>query len=674
MPALVFLGYRWGISSDDFVFPTLAELLLQVPWIGVLVACYIVNQSKLGCDTGDNIKLFYFGTLFLDCIYFITTVAVIWMSMRGTITNSQPRRRMWLILLIKVLVYLTELVWICLSTYWIFGNELTCDTTTVWVARGALIWSWFVRFLKFVWNVTVFSPWTKYEPVSEFPRDLGRSAIRVAGLGPQAISLWEQSVKRLFCCYSDHHDNHEAFKELGAIAAEYFNLDLVLSDIVAGLVLVMKRQMDDEGSLQEVRILNPMRNPSFRASAESRDLPRPKEWMTISNMAYYMRYAIAAYGSVTYVGRNPCCGTCRICCKSRCCMNTGPFVVNVFHDDRCQSNTEALKNWTNLTDDDLIYISFRNKNRDTPFFVAVDHSKNAVVVAVRGTWFSRDSQDVLDDDESGYGRIMDVTGVYNAYCHTALLDKAYFVLDRLNNMEILEAAFGKLNADAKLVITGHGLGSGVAAVLSIILREQYPQLMCYAFSPMGACVSPNLSKYTQQFICSPTLGADMIVRTTLATFSKLRLSLVQALLQIDMPKYQIMAKGWLRYLYCCCLLQSSAEYDRQLLSARLGPLYTEEEPLVQVCGLAETLQEAETEARNSGIIVWPLKPPGQLLHIVETDESTGCCTCSPAHHAYWTGAGTFDKIIMSSSMITDHMPGKLLHALEKMRDSEVEPI
>ena len=37
----------------------------------------------------------------------------------------------------------------------------------------------------------------------------------------------------------------------------------------------------------------------------------------------------------------------------------------------------------------------------------------------------------------------------------------------------------------KLLIIGHSLGAGVAALIAFLLREQYPQLYCYSFSPPG---------------------------------------------------------------------------------------------------------------------------------------------------------------------------------------------
>ena len=35
------------------------------------------------------------------------------------------------------------------------------------------------------------------------------------------------------------------------------------------------------------------------------------------------------------------------------------------------------------------------------------------------------------------------------------------------------------------VCTGHSLGGGTAAILAILLREEYPDITAYAFSPPG---------------------------------------------------------------------------------------------------------------------------------------------------------------------------------------------
>ena len=99
---------------------------------------------------------------------------------------------MWLFLLVKLLVYIAEIVWICLSTYWIFGYTLPCNYRTIWIVRGAVLWSWFIRFLKLVWTIVVLSPWISYVPRIDGPRSLGKAASKVAGYGHQTYDLWEK--------------------------------------------------------------------------------------------------------------------------------------------------------------------------------------------------------------------------------------------------------------------------------------------------------------------------------------------------------------------------------------------------------------------------------------------------------------------------------------------------
>jgi putative lipase involved disintegration of autophagic bodies len=39
--------------------------------------------------------------------------------------------------------------------------------------------------------------------------------------------------------------------------------------------------------------------------------------------------------------------------------------------------------------------------------------------------------------------------------------------------------------DYRLVITGHSLGAGTAAILATLLKRKYRDVQCFAFSPPG---------------------------------------------------------------------------------------------------------------------------------------------------------------------------------------------
>ena len=41
----------------------------------------------------------------------------------------------------------------------------------------------------------------------------------------------------------------------------------------------------------------------------------------------------------------------------------------------------------------------------------------------------------------------------------------------------------------ELVLVGHSLGAGTAAILAILLKADYPTLHCYAYSPPGGLLT-----------------------------------------------------------------------------------------------------------------------------------------------------------------------------------------
>ncbi|KAJ7419359.1 hypothetical protein WISP_54329 [Willisornis vidua] len=66
---------------------------------------------------------------------------------------------------------------------------------------------------------------------------------------------------------------------------------------------------------------------------------------------------------------------------------------------------------------------------------------------------------------------------------------AEYIKKKLEQEMVLSQAFGRdLGRGTKhygLIVVGHSLGAGTAAILSFLLRPQYPSLKCFAYSPPG---------------------------------------------------------------------------------------------------------------------------------------------------------------------------------------------
>lgn len=62
------------------------------------------------------------------------------------------------------------------------------------------------------------------------------------------------------------------------------------------------------------------------------------------------------------------------------------------------------------------------------------------------------------------------------------------------------------------MFTGHSLGAGVAAILSMMFRPLYPNVKCYAFEPPGCTVSLNVAVECEPYVISIVHGNDIIPR------------------------------------------------------------------------------------------------------------------------------------------------------------------
>ena len=70
-----------------------------------------------------------------------------------------------------------------------------------------------------------------------------------------------------------------------------------------------------------------------------------------------------------------------------------------------------------------------------------------------------------------------------------MTDSAAYIYKKLKEEHLLTKAFNwdqeRNTQDFDIVCVGHSLGAGTATILAIMLKQEYPNTKCFAFSPPG---------------------------------------------------------------------------------------------------------------------------------------------------------------------------------------------
>ena len=81
----------------------------------------------------------------------------------------------------------------------------------------------------------------------------------------------------------------------------------------------------------------------------------------------------------------------------------------------------------------------------------------------------------------------------NGFVRQGMVQSASYIQNKLETENLLNRAFSydleRGTSEFRLVLVGHSLGAGTAAILALLLPPTYPTLHCYAYSPPGGLLS-----------------------------------------------------------------------------------------------------------------------------------------------------------------------------------------
>eukprot|EP00501_MAST-03F_sp_TOSAG23-6_P000158 GSMAST32.ASY1.ANO1.161.1 assembled CDS len=214
---------------------------------------------------------------------------------------------------------------------------------------------------------------------------------------------------------------------------------------------------------------------------------------------------------------------------------------------------------TCLNKNDLICFNSAMENSflQKHWYVCVDHRTKSIIIAIRGTL---SLLDVLTD-------VCFIAPENRMTDKNKSLKYSENSSEHVNDNNRTRETFHALDKEGvlydksyELVITGHSLGAGVAALLALVLKNQYPSTRCIAYSPPGALLTQGIAEWTKTFITTLIVGKDIIPRLSLSSLESLRDNIVQVACETNASKTGLL----LDILGCgCCLSRKCTGKDRK---------------------------------------------------------------------------------------------------------------
>ena len=454
---------------------------------------------------------------------------------------------------------------------------------------------------------------------------------------------WEKRF-RVFCCASGSDDVHQlAYQEVAEIFAHLFcDTNVVMSDIVAGLVLLQKEHLVLEDEERRVRQRETSHsedpNPNGASNRGEEDINRehegishdqvpaaatdrsegsrlsfdfhcPEDRELFKNAMHFIKYALGMYSWPMYVYMNPFCGLCRLYNHLNCCCWRKNQASYVYDDDRFSCHLGGLRQVTGLSEIDIVCVSFENDVYKVPYLVCLDHEMKSVVVAFRGTLSFKD----IITDFTASSKPIKVPNYPNFLVHTGMLRAVTSIIEKMDNEEILESAFNKVPG-YKLVVVGHSLGSGCACIFSILMKQRFPDLHCFCYSPTGSLLNEAAAAFTEDFVTSITLAQDFVARLNVRNSHKLKDDLVRVIESCRKPKCRILLEGCLETL--CTCFGGSVVFDPPVNPSRRANSPHSPDiviPVDKASSEEEEIEEVDDDESNGLLISVNIDPEDSLV-------------------------------------------------------------
>ena len=228
-----------------------------------------VYESRSICDVEHLLQAYLIVLIAVHSVMIALELVIAFVSSRGTMSNSSPRKYLHYLLYAEMLFFAFEAAWDMVGIFWAFDPSLSCESTNSLLAltRFLLIWNCIFAFLISTYMIVQIVSGKCCKPPKRMKNEEVKPSTSFGGRRLSRLSsgsltrhaqrrMWQWRLQLVFCCMKLQKYQNSIFTEVSvALADACSNLrGYVPTDVAAGLAIISLEHNSGFDRIEEVSI------------------------------------------------------------------------------------------------------------------------------------------------------------------------------------------------------------------------------------------------------------------------------------------------------------------------------------------------------------------------------------------------------------------------------------
>ena len=129
---------------------------IRLTVVSIIYGLYKDDIEK--CHAPVELEVFFIGVIVLNVAVILNEIAIMYVSMQGSVPDTNSRRHMPMLMYIQLALYVPEVSWTALGTYWAVSKSYDCGIGFVVAVCVSVGLQWMIVLAVIIVTLVMFDP------------------------------------------------------------------------------------------------------------------------------------------------------------------------------------------------------------------------------------------------------------------------------------------------------------------------------------------------------------------------------------------------------------------------------------------------------------------------------------------------------------------------------------